>query len=70
MLQREEETTESVKEKLTTEDWNKISIMNKDPKIYQNICDSIFPHVHGSDEIKKGIVLMLAGGVAKRTNEG
>ena len=44
--------------------------MSKDPKIYSNLCDSIFPHVHGSEEIKKGLVLMLAGGVAKSTGEG
>ena len=44
--------------------------MSKDPKIYSNICDSIFPHVHGSEEIKKGLILMLAGGVAKSTGEG
>ena len=44
--------------------------MSKDPKIYSNLCDSIFPHVHGSEEIKKGLVLMLSGGVAKSTGEG
>jgi hypothetical protein len=58
--QREEETPESMKEKLKPEDWNMMTKMSNDPKIYQNICDSIFPHVHGSDEIKKGSVLKLA----------
>ena len=67
---REEETTESVKDKLSNEDWNKINTMRNDPKIYQALCDSIFPHVHGSEEIKKGLVLMLAGGVGKKTAEG
>ena len=66
----EEETTESVKAKLETKDWTRLNEMSKDPKIYQNICDSIFPHVHGSEEIKKGLVLMLAGGVPKKTAEG
>jgi DNA replication licensing factor MCM6 len=66
----DEETTESVKEKLETKDWTRLNEMSKDPKIYQNICDSIFPHVHGSDEIKKGLILMLAGGVPKKTAEG
>ena len=68
--QADEETTESVKNKLEAGDWTNLNNMAKDPKIYQNICDSIFPHVHGSEEIKKGLVLMLAGGVPKKTAEG
>ena len=59
-----------LQEKLKPEDWNMMTKMSKDPKIYSNLCDSIFPHVHGSEEIKKGLVLMLAGGVAKSTGEG
>jgi len=67
---REEDTPESMKEKLKPEDWNMMTKMSHDPKIYANICDSIFPHVHGSEEIKRGLILMLAGGVAKSTREG
>ena len=67
---REDETPESMKEKLKPEDWNMMTKMSNDPKIYANICESIFPHVHGSDEIKRGLILMLAGGVPKGTGEG
>ena len=67
---REEETPETVKDKMSKDDWHKLSDMTQDPKIYTNICDSIFPHVHGSEEIKKGLILMLAGGVPKKTSEG
>ena len=31
---------------------------------------SIAPAVHGHEEVKKGILLMLLGGVNKKTKEG
>ena len=44
--------------------------MGKDPNIYENIVKSLFPSIYGNDEIKKGIVLQLFGGVPKTTKEG
>merc|ERR1711881_714682 len=44
--------------------------MLQDEKLLPNICKSLFPAIHGHDEVKKGIVLMLVGGVPKRTMEG
>ncbi len=31
---------------------------------------SLFPTIHGNDEVKRGILLMLFGGVPKTTVEG
>jgi DNA replication licensing factor MCM6 len=44
--------------------------MRKSPEIYKNLSESIAPAVSGHDEIKKGILLMLVGGVNKKTKEG
>lgn len=52
------------------EDLQKIHAMTKDHKLYDNMIDSLFPSVYGSDEIKKGILLQLFGGVPKTTTEG
>jgi len=37
--------------------------------LYDNLIRSLFPTVYGNDEIKRGIMLMLFGGVPKRTVE-
>ncbi|KAK4337259.1 hypothetical protein RND71_044162 [Anisodus tanguticus] len=49
---------------------HKIHEMTKDSKLYDNLIESLFPSVYGSDEIKKGILLQLFGGIAKTTTEG
>jgi DNA replication licensing factor MCM6 len=54
----------------TPEELDKIHRMAKDKKIYENIVQSLFPSIYGNDEIKRGIVLQLFGGVAKNTKEG
>ncbi len=38
--------------------------------LYQNLINSLFPTIHGNDEVKRGILLMLFGGVPKVTLEG
>lgn len=52
------------------EDLQKIHEMTKDNKLYDNMVESLFPSVYGNDEIKKGILLQLFGGVSKKTIEG
>lgn len=43
--------------------------MSRDRMLYQNLINSLFPSIHGNDEVKRGILLMLFGGVAKTTTE-
>lgn len=38
--------------------------------MYNRLAKSIAPTVFGHEEIKKGILLMLFGGVSKKTPEG
>jgi DNA replication licensing factor MCM6 len=44
--------------------------MKDSPRLYVRLARSIAPSVHGHDEIKRGILLMLFGGVHKKTPEG
>lgn len=44
--------------------------MSQDKNLYHNLCTSLFPTIHGNDEVKRGILLMLFGGVPKTTMEG
>lgn len=68
---REEElTAEAIKKQMTDEEWQAVYDMSQDKNLYQNFCSSLFPTIHGNDEIKRGILLMLFGGVPKVTTEG
>ena len=44
--------------------------MRQEPDLYSRLANSIAPTVIGHDEIKRGILLMLVGGVTKKTPEG
>jgi len=50
--------------------YEKIMWMKDDPNIYSKLAKCIAPSVYGQDEVKKGILLMLFGGVHKSTKEG
>ncbi|XP_062337993.1 MCM6 minichromosome maintenance deficient 6, like isoform X1 [Osmerus eperlanus] len=69
-LRQEDQTAESVKNQMTVQEWEKVFEMSQDKNLYHNICSSLFPTIHGNDEIKRGILLMLFGGVGKTTMEG
>lgn len=63
-------TQEEITRLLEAEDWTSIQEMLNDNQLLQNMCRSMFPSIHGHDDVKKGILLMLMGGVPKRTTEG
>jgi DNA replication licensing factor MCM6 len=44
--------------------------MKATPDLLKNLVGSIAPFVSGHEEVKKGILLMLVGGVNKKTREG
>ncbi|XP_012251592.2 DNA replication licensing factor Mcm6 [Athalia rosae] len=66
----EEITQEMMKRQMSDAEWNKVYEMSRDKNLYQNLISSLFPSIHGNDEVKKGITLMLFGGVPKTTIEG
>ena len=47
----------------------RIESMMSDKNLFANLRTSLFPTIYGNDEIKSGILLMLFGGVPKRTME-
>jgi DNA replication licensing factor MCM6 len=54
----------------TKEELQDISNMRSSPRLYQRVAESLCPSVFGHAEVKKGILLMLLGGVHKTTPEG
>ena len=68
--EEEEETFDSVLRSFTREERDEIAFMKQKPRLYQTMVSSIAPTVYGHDEVKRGILLMLFGGVHKDTKEG
>jgi len=66
----EPDTAAAMKEKMKPEEWESVYKMSQDKNLYNNIITSLFPTIHGNDEVKRGITLMLFGGVGKTTGEG
>jgi DNA replication licensing factor MCM6 len=54
----------------TDEELESIRLMKADTDRYSKMARSLCPSVYGHDEIRKGILLMLFGGVHKTTREG
>jgi len=69
-IRGEELTAETIKQQMTDREWNKVYEMSRDKHLYQSLISSMFPTIHGNDEVKRGILLMLFGGVPKTTAEG
>ena len=44
--------------------------MSQEKIVYNNIINSLFPTIHGNDEVKRGIPLMLFRGKPKTTSSG
>jgi len=68
-LSDEEMTAEAIKKQMTEQEWRKVYEMSQDQNLYHNMITSMFPTIHGNDEVKRGVLLMLFGGVPKRTIE-
>jgi DNA replication licensing factor MCM6 len=65
----EEASPQTIKERMSPAEWNTIYKMSQDRSLYQNLINSLFPTIHGNEEVKRGILLMLFGGVGKTTHE-
>uniref|UniRef100_A0A915BKC8 DNA replication licensing factor MCM6 n=2 Tax=Parascaris univalens TaxID=6257 RepID=A0A915BKC8_PARUN len=52
---------------LTKHEQNTLRQMSSDRAIAQNLASSLFPNIYGNDEVKLGVLLMLFGGVAKKS---
>jgi len=54
----------------TQEERDEILRMSQTPNLYQKMVESVAPSVFGHQWVKRGVLLMLLGGVHKRTPEG
>ena len=52
------------------EEIRRIERMAKDKNLYENISKSLFPSIFGNEDIKRGVILQLFGGIPKTTTEG
>lgn len=68
-VHQEEMTAVEIKNQMSEQDWNRIYNMTQDVNLYDNLVKSLFATIYGNDEIKRGILLMLFGGVPKKTIE-
>lgn len=68
-LPMSEVTAEDMKKQMTDAEWNKVYEMSRDRNLYTNLIKSLFPSIYGNDEVKRGVLLQLFGGVAKTTHE-
>jgi len=66
----EEETAEQIRADYNADDLEELSLMARQPDLLNKMRRSIAPSVFGHDDIKLGILLMLFGGVHKRTPDG
>eukprot|EP00127_Corallochytrium_limacisporum_P005278 Clim_evm9s202 gene=Clim_evmTU9s202 len=69
-VRSEDETTQEVIESMTKDQIADIRRMRQDSDLYDHLANSIAPSVYGHTDIKRGILLMLLGGVHKSTKEG
>ncbi|KAI8868895.1 MCM-domain-containing protein [Ramicandelaber brevisporus] len=66
-----EEESEAVLSQYTQQELEELRVMTAQTNtIYSKLAKSIAPTVFGHDEIKKGILLQLMGGVHKKTSDG
>lgn len=68
--QQDDLTLEQVAFEFTTEQREEIQAMRQSPRLYEQLVNSICPSTFGHKEVKKGILLMLLGGVHKTTADG
>jgi len=69
-LENHEPTAEEVVMEFTRKERDDIRDMKSSPNLYEQMAESIAPTTFGHREVKKGILLMLLGGVHKTTTDG
>ncbi|KAJ3172881.1 MCM DNA helicase complex subunit mcm6 [Geranomyces variabilis] len=65
-----EDAEQAVLRQFTQEELNELALMHSDRLVYQKLVNSVAPHIFGHEDIKKGLLLQLLGGVHKVTPEG
>lgn len=66
-VEQDDPSTQQVAMELTPAQRDEIRAMQHSPRLYEQMVDSICPNTFGHREVKKGILLMLLGGIHKTT---
>lgn len=53
-------SAELMKKHMSDAEWDKIYEMSRDRNLYNNLINSLFPSIHGNDQIKKGTAHVFA----------
>ncbi|KAJ3326967.1 MCM DNA helicase complex subunit mcm6 [Blyttiomyces sp. JEL0837] len=61
---------EEIEQQFSPEELAEIKLMRQQKNLYHSLITSIAPHIFGHEDVKKGVLLQLLGGVHKRTPEG
>ena len=54
----EEASPQTIKERMSPAEWNTIYKMSQDRNLYQNLINSLFPTIHGNEEVKYFLFLV------------
>jgi len=46
-----EDSPQAIKERMSPQEWNTIYKMSQDKALYQNLITSLFPTIHGNEEV-------------------
>eukprot|EP00727_Mastigamoeba_balamuthi_P001078 m51a1_g10968 putative mis5 protein (1716) ;mRNA; r:253454-262202 len=66
----QQQEDEDAPEKFTAEERAEVRRLRSMPQVYSNMVKSVCPAVYGHEDIKRGVLLMMFGGVHKTTPEG
>jgi len=69
-IRGDEEEAEDIVAQFTSKEREDIIRMKETSRLYERMANSIAPNIYGHEEIKRGILLMLFGGVVKDTIAG
>jgi replicative DNA helicase Mcm len=58
------------KTKFTDKEIKEFKELSKDKNLYQKLIKSVAPHIHGHEKVKEAMLLFLAKGVSKESNDG
>jgi DNA replication licensing factor MCM6 len=47
-----EDSPQAIKERMSPQEWNTIYKMSQDKALYQNLITSLFPTIHGNEEVR------------------
>ena len=48
-----EDSPQAIKERMSPQEWNTIYKMSQDKTLYQNLITSLFPTIHGNEEVRR-----------------